>query len=394
MSENTSSDLKDLQNILNDPNSEEELIEIEDSIDNILNDVEEADHDENGHDLNPDNTEWHIPPDPPKDVFVAEFKRSGEEIVQQVEEEDQLKRIDYRSIRGNLPPQLYNLMSWMPLSANYPISIVPTADDITLATMDAFCEAFRKIDPIHLDHIEIEGRLGIMLNKNTRILPQCASETILFNDSNSPGFLYKRFAAEVFPKDLETMMHYLKQQTERNLKYIGERIISDDIYKGYRIRKYEKITKQGKAIVEEITKKHALMTLDVFNPRYKYDYRIQINIEEPLTRVPEYDNMSMQRRTKRHQCQHFNIGYDFSEIEQTVIQPQGNDHRNLFSAEIEALNPKDTFYKHFMAKEAGNPSRILELTSGFIGHLRELTQLFPNESYQSASDGKMHAQQK
>ena len=367
-----------------------------DSIDELLN--EEYDPVVNDNEFDPDNPEWHIPPNPPKDVFFAEFKKAinvQQSMLplaeQQIDDEDQVHKIEYRAFRGNLPAQLYNLMSWNPVNpSSYPPYIVKTSDDIVLATMDAFCDAFRKIDPSHLDHIEVEGRLGLLLNKNTRIFPKCASEAIMFNDSNSTGFMYKRFASEVHFKDFEIMMHYLKQQQQHNkVFYMGEGMISDDIYKGYRVRKYEKIINGSKTIVEEVTKKHALMTLDIFNPRYKYDYRIQINVEEPVTVRQQYDLPQMQRRTKRIRCQHFNIGYDFSEIDQTVIQPQGNEHRKLVSTEIEALNPKDTLYKHFKLKEAGSASRMMELTEGFVGHLRELTQLFPNEMYAAASNGSL-----
>eukprot|EP00834_Sanchytrium_tribonematis_P007258 NODE_632_length_5195_cov_0.634812.p2 type:complete len:337 gc:universal NODE_632_length_5195_cov_0.634812:3658-2648(-) len=313
----------------------------------------------------PDADNWQVPLPPPKDIFVREFKKSGEEPVVLNEETEVHVKAEYKSIRENLPSQMYSLMSWLPPSPNYPLSITPTADDITLAVMDAFCQAFKQINPEHVGHIEIEGRLGLLVNKNQRIFLDCASESILYSNSKSRGFLYRQFAAEMFPKDMETLMHYIKTHKSKKAIYLGEKILSDEIFKGFRVRKYEKDTKEGKVIAEEITKKHQLVTLDIYNPRYKYDYRIQINIEEPLDRIPSNELTTMQRRTKRYKCQHFNIGYDFSEIEQTVILPQGNQHRTISSAEIEALNPRDTFYKHYTMKENGNPSRMyISATSG------------------------------
>eukprot|EP00835_Amoeboradix_gromovi_P002475 NODE_141_length_17903_cov_0.288643.p4 type:complete len:382 gc:universal NODE_141_length_17903_cov_0.288643:13998-12853(-) len=366
--------------------SNSDVMNENDSIDELL-DIEYENDDVCPAD--PDNSEWRIPQDPPADVFMAEFRKSSEEPAKITEDDDTVLRVEYKSIRGNLPPQMYNLMTWLDNSDSYPLSVVPTCDDITLATMDAFCEAFKKIDPSHLDNIEIEGRLGLLVNNNLRIFPPCASESILFNDSNSKSFLYRKFSSEVFPKDFETIIHYLRHQKINKVRHVGERTIADDIFKGYRVRKYEKLTKEGKVVVKEVTKKHALMTLDIVNPRYKYDYRIQVNVEEPLMNVLEDDLRGMQRTTKRQSFQHGNIGYDMSEIDQTNLLPQGNIYRSLVSAEIEALNPKDTFYKHFKAKEAGQPSRMLELTRGFVGHLRELSQLFPNEHYVAASLGTL-----
>ena len=326
-----------------------------------------------------DDDQWEIPPPPPVDTFKASFNKGHDVAV--VEEESGPQYTTYRS---NPPATIYSMCSWLPESQHYPPAIQSATDDVTLSVMDFLCEALRQVPQEHASCIEIEGRLGLFLNNNARIRIPSTSEAILFNDTKNKNHLHRKFAAEVYPQDLEVIMQFIKRHADSKTKFIGEQRLSDETYSdGTRLRRYEKQTEDGKQLIEEVTRKQTLATVDVFNPRYKYDYRFQVNVEVPMDRVPNNEMVQMQRRSKRFMCQHYNIRYDFSDIEQTAILPQGNRHRQLASAEIEALNPKDTFYKHFQMREAGQPSRMLELTTGLVNHLREIGQLFPNEQFGS-----------
>lgn len=251
-------------------------------------------------------------------------------------------------------------------------------NDSTLAIMDAINAALAKVDPIDLDHIEIEARLGVFVQghgqghvQSRLVLPCIASETVLYSNRRSPGYVYRNFIPHVTPVDFQYLMDELTKavaQAPRHVKY------RDDLYKNnHRVRciQYHNVK----------TRKYTLVTVDVVSPRSRYDFRVQVSVEVPFDDLPPDTDRTMIRRTDRYIFRHCNLEYHCSRSMEEG-RDRGRGPGPTYSVEIEALAPKDTFYKHHKFLMSGNntPSRLFELVNGLCSHVREILQLFPSSS--------------
>jgi mRNA capping enzyme, beta chain len=239
-------------------------------------------------------------------------------------------------------------MSDLMLKKNYPESIENHVDDLTSVILDHITEALKSVDESHVNFIEIEGRLG----KYSGVDPSFRTEAVLWASSK------KKFTPGVSEKDLGIITTFLQS----NKLDIVRDIQFTDVKNSKGVRKR---TLNG---TSSIVKKVKLTTIDIYNPNCVYSYRISVSLELPESSFS--GPITYKKSARRVSYKHYNLLYD-CEISEGIP--------GLFSVEIEALNCRDTFYKHYKFFEKNKKSRLLELTKGLTGHLRELARLFPKK---------------
>ncbi|KAG9068162.1 mRNA-capping enzyme subunit beta [Linnemannia hyalina] len=282
-------------------------------------------------------------------------------------------------------------------------------DDVVQAVADFL------YDRCHGENVEIEAKVGILIDKTTqqRIQMPVQNEVVLAETSSR---------WYTFSSDMTVAQH---AHFNRCLNKSGEMSQHSESKVAYK-HTYETdqfFTVQGKktrvsrdqktnAVIGSIQKRR-IADLDIFSPRRPFDYRISVNVEEPVD-LPS-GNPERERKKDRVSYQLNNLKIDltqvksnnmpnnpaqppsYSQMRPTVQQTQLDLTHEL---EIEFVNAAELAREREIRinSQGRQPDRFLEITANFINNIRGLIaqgqniQHHPPQHMQQRSQQHQHQQ--
>ncbi|PVU98051.1 hypothetical protein BB561_000129 [Smittium simulii] len=228
-----------------------------------------------------------------------------------------------------------------------------------------------------VDNLEIEGKLGIIYDKNlkSRVNFPVLTETILAKDVKG-NYIFKTDMSEIQHKNFNKMLNSRFCETQ-NPKYFGSKIgyshtkEIDTYYNdgGVRIRvTRDQVTGE---ILGAITKKQ-ISHLDIYSPKTSLDFRISINQEIPVE-VKEGLTSNYERRKDR-----ISYSQDYYRIDLTKVISAKNKNTPSelkTSHELEVEIQNTTAFKENLNKAMQNqPNKFNEIVQAFIGNLKVLAK--------------------
>ncbi|KAI8146362.1 CYTH-like domain-containing protein [Fennellomyces sp. T-0311] len=235
-------------------------------------------------------------------------------------------------------------------------------DDIVLYIADLLKDHCDK------DHVEIEAKLGVFIDKQThqRINMGAVTET---------GII--RFEASMPLKQHKHFNELLNRRVEKSNKrdYKGERIRYahtyeiDSFHSGNSSRDEKwRVTRDqrtGELKPGGIIEKQRVMNINVHVPKQPLDYRISINLELP--RPKPTGPVLFTRQKDRVSYKHAGIQFDLTQVTGGPHKDNGPSHE----LELEIINPSE------LAKAKGKedrrePSQYNEMVESFVNNVRML----------------------
>ncbi|KAG0349167.1 mRNA-capping enzyme subunit beta [Podila humilis] len=255
----------------------------------------------------------------------------------------------------------------------------------------------------HHANVEIEAKLGILTDNNTgrRIELPVMSETVLVPQRPA----WYRFVSDM---TIDQHAHFNNVLNKR----LGETRHKD--FKGYQIQyKHTKeidqfypsshgktrVTKDQSTntVVENgIVKKDRIADLDVFSPRSPFDFRISVNVENPVpapSGTPQFE-----RQKDRITYRHHNFQIDLTQVKTGNSNNNNNNNSNqqrpnysqmarppqvpevTHELEIEFVHPEELVRERNIRLNNGQgqgqrPDRFWEIVGYFINNVRGLATI-------------------
>ncbi|KAI8883168.1 mRNA triphosphatase CET1 [Backusella circina FSU 941] len=227
-----------------------------------------------------------------------------------------------------------------------------------------------------LENVEIEAKLGILIDKQTgkRMDIGAFTETIISRQDNR----YYRFESNM---SLEQHRHYNKMLNELVEKtnapdYRGERIRykhtneTDRFYEDSKTRKKCRVTvdqKTGQVVPNGIIEKTRVIDLNIHSPMQALDYRISVNLENP--RPKPTTPATYERNKDRISYQHGGISFDLTQVKTAAGKEGELSHElELEFADVKALaNEKDKYDN----KQHSQYTQMIEV---FVNNIRLLSR--------------------
>ncbi|CAG8454455.1 9244_t:CDS:2 [Paraglomus occultum] len=237
---------------------------------------------------------------------------------------------------------------------------------------------------INEPNIEIEAKLGVLIDKNTKnrlFLPVACEAVIDPNDSlNSRLTFSSDMTLEQHKSFNEILNKRFSETHDRN--YQGARmtyIHTKDTDRFYNIERGGRVrvtTRKGQVIENGIVEKSRLANLNIFSPRTRLDYRITVNIETPRelpTGRHHYERIK-DRMSYTHQI----FKFDLTQV--TIPETKnasGRDPRSnkelTHELEIEFIDPRVLLIER-QNFEKKRPDRFIEIVEIFLNNIQQLVQ--------------------
>ncbi|KAF9274493.1 mRNA-capping enzyme subunit beta [Linnemannia elongata] len=258
-------------------------------------------------------------------------------------------------------------------------------DDVVQAVADFL------YDRCHGENIEIEAKVGILIDKITqqRIQMPVQNEVVL-PETHSSNRWY------TFSSDMTVAQHAHFNRCLNKSVEMSQHSESKVAYK-HTYETDQFFTVQGKktrvsrdqktnAVIGTIQKRR-IADLDIFSPRRPFDYRISVNVEEPVAQPS--GNPERERKKDRVSYQLNNLKIDLTQVKSNNMpnnpaQPpsysqmrpsaQQNQLDLTHELEIEFVNAEELAReREFRINSQGRqPDRFLEITANFINNIRGL----------------------
>ncbi|KAI8347319.1 CYTH-like domain-containing protein [Blakeslea trispora] len=240
---------------------------------------------------------------------------------------------------------------------------IKPADDITKYIAD-FISKY-----CHMEHVEIEAKLGVLVDKQTkqRIAIDALTETII-----DPKYArHYRFESNMA---LEQHRHFNKILNDLVNKsqardYKGERIkyrhtIETDRFYEVGRQKWRVTTdKDGKIVPNGVIEKQRVADLNIHAPNQPLDYRISINLEKPRSKPNTSPNF--ERSKDRISYQHGNIAFDLTQVKGT------EDTRHELELEFADATILAQEFARYNRKE---PSQYTQMIEALMNNIRLLSR--------------------
>jgi len=243
-------------------------------------------------------------------------------------------------------------------------------DDFTKEVADWIADLIRG-----QEDVEIEGKIGVMFDQQTnqRLRLPVLSESIL-----SPaigGIRFQSSMTEAQHKHYNTLLNQRVEQSARNppslaIKYAHTHVI-DEFYsvkteesKG-RVR-VSRDEKTGQ--VTESVRKTRVGDMNVYCPKWGFDYRISVNRELPVDPPPAPARAEMLRRKNRVSYSHQAYRMDLTQV---FPYPPGKDNTITHELELEFLNSA-VLVRECAKRDRGEPSAFDEMVQVFLNDIRIL----------------------
>ncbi|KAJ1951434.1 mRNA-capping enzyme subunit beta [Linderina macrospora] len=237
-------------------------------------------------------------------------------------------------------------------------------------------------------NIEIEGKLGLLVDKKTgtRLNLPVMTETIIKDDKNI------RFESDMKLQQHAHFNKLLNQRVDetRRPEFRGTRVAYkhtkevDHFYRvdGTRVR--VTTNKETGQIMGVITK-NRIASIDIYSPRTKLDIRISINEEQPLSR-PNTEDMKVQAERHKDRLSYTQDIWSFDLTQVTTPEhekgpvnpyavgpPKTTPTTVTHELEVEISRPELMMAERAKCAEH-KPNMFVELTHIFLGNLRGLAK--------------------
>ncbi|KZT60327.1 mRNA triphosphatase CET1 [Calocera cornea HHB12733] len=243
-------------------------------------------------------------------------------------------------------------------------------DDFTKEVADWIADLIR-----NQENVEIEAKIGLLLDQHTkqRLRLPVMSETIL-----SPAIESIRFQSSMTENQHKSYNDLLNQRVQRfahippslHINYDHTRAI-DEFYSiqsdEFKVRlRVSKDEKTGKVV--ESVRKSRMGDMNVYCPKWGFDYRISVNREFPHDPPPPQRRPEMLRRKDRVSYSHQAYKIDLTQV---FPYPPGKDNTITHELEVEFLNPA-ALVRECGKRDRGEPSAFDEMVQVFLNNIRIL----------------------
>ncbi|KAF9276504.1 mRNA-capping enzyme subunit beta [Mortierella alpina] len=272
-------------------------------------------------------------------------------------------------------------------------------------------------------HVEIEAKLGVLLDKGTgrRIQMPVMNEVVLSSQGRSSNWY--RFSSDMtleqhahFNAILNNRLVQLQriEPKERHERYEHTYEIDQFFSTAQGKTRVTKDQKTNQVIPNGIVKKDRIADIDVFSPRNPFDFRVSVNVEVPVPLpqgVPQFE-----RRKDRVSYRHNNFKIDLTQVK-TANAPNANQHAHNYSQmrpqannsaldvthelEVEFVDPGELVREREIRMSSGGKQadRFMEIVGHFINNVRGLMvrgniQQHPHQQQQQQHNPTQYSQQR
>ncbi|PVU99100.1 hypothetical protein BB559_001005 [Furculomyces boomerangus] len=234
-----------------------------------------------------------------------------------------------------------------------------------------------------LPNIEIEGKLGLLVDKHSssRISLPVLTETVIAENqswlqfdsdmserqhANYNKLFNSRFSETQDPRHKGSKLYY--KHTKEIDRYFNTN--------GTRFR--VTVDKETNKVIRSITKKK-VAKLDIYSPRTRLDFRISINQEIPVD-FTENDLCLMERQKDRisykHDLYSFDLTKVFSISQSKYPQTYGNSNpRSKVSHELEVeIDNLEVFTAEMNKAKRNSPNQLSEIVQVFVNNMKVLAK--------------------
>ncbi|KZO96927.1 mRNA triphosphatase CET1 [Calocera viscosa TUFC12733] len=243
-------------------------------------------------------------------------------------------------------------------------------DDFTKEVADWIADLIR-----NQENVEIEAKIGLLLDQhsNLRLRLPVMSETIL-----SPQIESLRFQSSMTENQHKSYNDMLNQRVERSahsspslyIKYAHTRII-DEFYavQSNEFKARMRVSRDEKTgQIVECVRKSRMGDMNVYCPKWGFDYRLSVNRELPNDPPPPQARPDMLRRKDRVSYSHQAYRIDLTQV---FPHPAGKDNTVTHELEVEFLNPA-VLVRECGKRDRGEPSAFDEMIQVFLNNVRIL----------------------
>ncbi|KAF9963624.1 mRNA-capping enzyme subunit beta, partial [Mortierella alpina] len=288
------------------------------------------------------------------------------------------------------PPQQQQQIQRSPTRRDHAFFGTDVLDDVVRTIGDFLFEHCNNA------HVEIEAKLGVLLDKSTgrRIQMPVRNEVVLSSQGRSSNWY--RFSSDMtleqhahFNAILNNRLVQLQriEPKERHERYEHTYEIDQFFSSAQGKTRVTKDQKTNQVIPNGIVQKDRIADIDVFSPRNPFDFRVSVNIEVPVPSpqgVPQFE-----RRKDRVSYRHNNFKIDLTQVK-TANTPNANPPAHNFSQmrpqpnsnaldvthelEVEFVNPAELIREREIRISSGGkqPDRFMDIVGHFINNVRGL----------------------